>query len=133
MSVLVAPQQAVEVIAESALDSSQRMFSIGCFADRVTVYSQQHRALNLIWALTTTNHITPAATVAVIGAGFAGLAAAAALVGTGATVHLIERSSEVLPLQRGCACRYLHPNMYDWPSLESLDDWTRLPFMNWHV
>lgn len=119
------------VLKESALDDSERLFSVGCFATRVTVYSQQHRALNLAWALLHDNRLTAASRVAVIGGGFAGLAAAAAFARSHASILLFERQEAVLALQKGCTHRYIHPNIYDWPMAHSFDNWTTLPFMNW--
>jgi NADPH-dependent 2,4-dienoyl-CoA reductase/sulfur reductase-like enzyme len=55
------------------------LFILGSFAERVTVYSQQVRAINLVDALAGLGRLTPATRVAVIGAGFGGLTASAAL------------------------------------------------------
>src|SRR6267154_4831843 len=70
------------------------LYLIGIFARGVTVYSQQIRALNLIWALVQQGILAcklqedapdpdKRASIAIIGGGFAGLTAAAALIKKG--------------------------------------------------
>ena len=70
------------------------LYLVGIFARGVTVYSQQVRALNLIWVLVEQGILAcnlkddatdtgRRASIAIIGGGFAGLTAAAALIKKG--------------------------------------------------
>lgn len=45
-------------------------------------------------------------------------------------VALFEKSDKLLHLQQG-SDRYLHPHLYDWPAVGSLDFDARLPILNW--
>lgn len=107
------------------------LFVLGSFAQRVTIYSQQVRAINLIDALAGLGHLAPSSSVAVVGAGFAGLTAAAALTSIGLRPTLFD--SETVPMHRqlNCGTRYIHPHLYDWP-FRSIDE-TRagLPLLDW--
>jgi hypothetical protein len=89
---------------------------LGCFEQRVTLYSQQVRALNLIYALLEERVVPPEGCIAVIGAGAAGMTAAAAAAFKGCRVVLLEQQSDLLSLQSGNMTRWLHPHIYDWPS-----------------
>lgn len=101
---------------------------------RVTVYSQQIRALNLVRALvTTTTHrrLKAGDHIAVVGGGIAGVTAAAAALIVGARVDLYEMKPVLLPLQTGNSTRWLHPRIYDWPLEVAATSSTDLPFLNW--
>jgi hypothetical protein len=110
-----------------------RVFVLGSFERRVTVYSQQVRALNLVHALFATNVLHDGARLAVIGGGVAGLTAAAGAKKRGVRVTVLEREADLLPLFRRPAPRWLHPGVYDWP----LPGWSRrmanLPVMTWQA
>lgn len=109
------------------------VFHIACTAKRATLHSQQKRAFNLAYALQKEHAdlVEKGTKVAIVGAGGAGLTAATAFVKLGCEVHIFERSDVVLPLQRGCLTRHLHPNIYDWPNPASKYPVTHLPYMNW--
>jgi hypothetical protein len=107
------------------------VYVLGCFARRVTLYSQQVRAFNLVYALRVTGKIDANARVAVIGAGASGLAAAGALAHLGCKVTVFEQKQEVLTLQANAVTRYIHPRIYDWPAQECLDTQARLPIFDW--
>lgn len=108
-----------------------RVFVLGCYERRVTIYSQQVRALNLVHALFATNRLRDGGRLVVIGGGVAGLTAAAAANRRGVQVTLLEREPQVLALFRRPARRWLHPGVYDWP----FPGWNRhsanLPLMTW--
>lgn len=72
-----------------------------------------------------------ASEVAVVGAGLAGLTAAAGLARHGCRVDIYDESRDIMHLQRGNGSRYLHPNIYNWPEDDSQSPNTRLPFLNW--
>jgi hypothetical protein len=111
------------------------VYLLGRNARRLTLLSQQYRALNLIWALKRTKRLRGPdgrpAKVAVVGGGLAGLTAAVAANWIGAEVTLLERMTELLHLQSGCQFRFVHPNLYDWPEPQSTTAVTDLPCMNW--
>lgn len=107
------------------------LFVLGSFAQRVTIYSQQVRAINLIDALAGLGHLGPSSSVAVVGAGFAGLTAAAALASIGLRPTLFERETVPMHRQLNCGSRYIHPHLYDWP-FRSIDETDAgLPLLDW--
>lgn len=108
------------------------VFLVGCFDKRVTVYSQQVRALNLVDALVDQGRTRVWRSVAVVGGGAAGLTAAVALsiAVPQADVHIYEREHYWLHLQRNSP-RYLHPYIYDWPAAISEPPRIRLPLLHW--
>lgn len=121
------------------------LYSIGLFDRGVTVLSQQIRALNLVWALVESAAIPCASSsadsrsersvprVAIIGGGFAGLTFAAGLLAKRADVAItiFEQRDTLLPLQQGSDSRWLHPRIYDWPSVGSEANAAMLPLLNW--
>ena len=107
-------------------------YVIGYGEDRVTVYTQQVRALNLAWALKESGRMVQGPVV-VVGGGAAGLAAAAGLAHLGAEVTVLERESHVLPLQRNCYKRHLHPHVFDWPLETSANINAGLPLLTWRA
>src|SRR5580658_2873016 len=88
-----------ELLTKMAVPGYTNTYALGLFARRVTVRSQQVRALNLIHSLVSTRQISMGSRVLVVGAGFAGLAAAAAAVRAGCQVTILERSQSRLSLQ----------------------------------
>jgi FAD dependent oxidoreductase len=120
------------------------LYLVGIFARGVTVYSQQIRAFNLIWALVEQGILTcelkedgtdpgKRASIAIIGGGFAGLTAAAALLkkGVHADITIFEQRDTLLPLQHGSDTRWLHPRIYNWPADDSESAVADLPLLNW--
>jgi pyridine nucleotide-disulfide oxidoreductase len=114
-----------------APDSLEPIYVLGSFERRVTLYSQQVRALNLAFALFETGQLKAGARVAVIGAGASGITAAIGLAHLGAKVELIERTDVLSPLQRACRTRWIHPHIYDWPAPGSEEDEATLPLVGW--
>lgn len=119
------------IIRMSEVPDSPGLFVLGSFARRVTVYSQQVRALNLADALAGLGYLDTTTTVAVIGAGFGGITIAAALAKMGVEVHTFEKESTSLHLQRNCATRFIHPHNYDWPKTKLEQAEANLPFLSW--
>src|SRR5262245_31817669 len=66
-----------QVIDAAYLHSCPNCYFIGTFAKRVTFTSQQYRAIDLVEALRRKDKLSPDKSVAVIGAGLAGLTAVA--------------------------------------------------------
>jgi hypothetical protein len=110
------------------------IYLLGSLNRHITVHSQQRRAVNLIRALVATGDGLDGKSVAIVGAGFAGLTAAAfALEKTTAEISLFDTAPRPLWLQDGCANRWLHPGIYDWPLPGSLEPRTALPVLNWRA
>ena len=120
------------------LSDEPPLYAIGSFDTRVTVLSQQTRALNLAWSLVESG-VVPVrddearGRIAIVGAGFAGLTFAAGLLRKGARcdLFLFEERDTLLPLQQGSDTRWLHPHIYDWPADGSEATAAMLPVLNW--
>nr|WP_299506553.1 hypothetical protein [uncultured Rhizobium sp.] len=122
-----------ELIDDSLVPGTHSVLILGSFERRVTVYSQQVRALNLVDAIIQRGLVRSNGNVAVIGGGVAGITAAVALskaLPSAKAIDLFEAQSSVLSLQRNSQ-RYLHPHFYDWPSPGSENEDAGLPLMNW--
>lgn len=105
---------------------------IGAFDSRITFYTQQVRALQLVHALREQGILYDGLRVSVVGGGAAGVtAAAAAALIVGANVDLYERGDEVVPLQRATSRRQLDPHIYGWPAVGSDDPIAALPLLDW--
>lgn len=110
------------------------VYVLGCFERRVTIYSQQVRALNLIYALhKAKSNFGPSTRVAVIGGGVAGLTVAAAAAYRRCRVHLLERKPQLLHLLEGNYTRWVHPHIYDWPFPGAENPWADLPILDWRA
>lgn len=118
------------------------LYIVGAFDNHITALSQQVRALNLAYAAVETGAIdaeveeistVPVESVAIIGAGFAGLTLAAALLKKNARVRvtIFEERDTLIPLQQGSDSRWLHPHIYDWPDPGSETSAAMLPVLNW--
>lgn len=121
-----------DIIAGAAVPDNPKLYVIGCFDKRITFYSQQARALSLVHALHEMGHLKECNHIAVIGAGAAGVTAAAALLlATPARVALFENSQSMLSLQSATARRKLDPHIYDWPKIDTTDRAANLPVLDW--
>lgn len=125
----ISPAVVLQAMQSAPLESGA--YVLGSFERRVTIYSQQVRALNLIYALDAGGHLKGGDEIVVVGAGIAGLTATAAAVRRGFKVTLLEETSSLIPLQRGSKHRWLHPHLYDWPEPDSTDDSAGLPILDW--
>jgi len=103
---------------------------VGAFDRRITFYSQQVRALRLAHALSRPGNLRPTDNIAVVGAGAAGVTAALGLALLGNDVMLYDPAASILQLQ-SASPRLLHPHIYEWPGLGSLDDRAGLPVLDW--
>ncbi|MCX4240133.1 FAD-dependent oxidoreductase [Paraliomyxa miuraensis] len=123
--------QARTILEGMSVERWPGVYVLGCIDRRVTIYSQQVRALNLAAALVASGRVKPGETAVVVGAGAAGLTCAAGLSRLGAKVVVLEAQDQILSLFRGGSTRWLHPGVYDWP----LDGWDRsragLPLLDW--
>lgn len=122
---------ALAIIDSMQVPEHDGVYILGSLDRRVTVLSQQVRALNLAAALFSTGRLIEKQPVVVIGAGIAGLTCTAALQQLGASVTLLEKQDRILPLFRHDSARWIHPHVYDWPN----DGWDReyagLPILDW--
>jgi len=118
-----------------AFEISNGIFAIGVKERGVTLYNQQVRAHNLVWALVEQQRSDARALgrVAVIGGGAAGLTATAALLACdkGTSITLFEKEWDLCPVQQGCDGRWLHPSLYAWPGWGSRAPSASLPVLNW--
>lgn len=129
-----APPTPAEVIAGCQATTTGSLYIVGCLERRVTLYSQQVRALNLVHALIETGKLTATTKIAVVGAGAAGLTAAAAVVRAFPDIRnldVYERMPELLHLQTASHSRSLHPHLYDWPAPGALHPRADLPLLDW--
>ncbi|HEX7843414.1 MAG TPA: FAD-dependent oxidoreductase [Kofleriaceae bacterium] len=128
---LMEADKARTVLEGMEVSGWQGIYVLGCIDRRVTVYSQQVRALNLAAALMAAGRVKADEPIVIVGAGAAGLTCAAGLRRLGARVTVLEARDEILPLFREGSSRWLHPGVYDWP----LEGWSRdragLPLLNW--
>lgn len=117
------------------------LYLVGTFDSGVTVMHQQVRAMNLVWALVESGRVRcinsgdsgRTSSIAIVGGGFAGLTAAAALMKkeADAKIAIFEQRDTLLPLQQGSDSRWLHPRIYDWPEEGSEASVAMLPVLNW--
>lgn len=122
-----------EIIAEALVPETHSVFVLGSFEQRVTVFAQQVRALNLVDAVLSRGLLQDTGSVAIVGGGAAGITAAVALARAAPNLKaldLFESRSNVLELQHNSS-RYLHPHFYDWPYAGSDNPNAGLPLMNW--
>jgi hypothetical protein len=120
-----------QIIDATVLSGRENIvFCLGPFARRVSFSAQQHRALNLVWALWRRKVFNKGDPVAVIGGGIAGLTAAAGLIAYECAVDVFEANSVTVAKQRYTDHRLVHPTVNQWP-LTKLSMTTRLPFLEW--
>lgn len=119
-------------ITASTLPGSDGLYFLGTFERRITFYSQQVRAFRLVRALHERGILKPNDTIAVVGGGAAGVTCALALGLLDYDVSLYDPAVEVLQLQ-SASPRLLHPHIYEWPALGSLDKSAGLPFLDWDL
>ena len=122
---------AENLLQHMAVPAKGAVYQIGCLEQRVTLYSQQVRALNLVFALFDQKRLAAGGRVIVVGGGAAGLTAAVASAALGASVTVLERLDTLLPFQSGNLTRWLHPHIYEWPEPSYRHSDAGLPLMNW--
>lgn len=121
-----------DFVAAAAVPGHPGAYVLGCYDSRITLYSQQVRALEFAHALLVEHRVSATTHAAVIGGGAGGVAMAAPLALQGAaSVHLFERASELMPLQSSARRRRLDPNIYGWPDAGSENEEAELPILDW--
>ena len=121
---------------EAAFAVKAGLYLLGSLERGVTVYSQQVRAHNLVWALQVLSTEAGIAVqrVAVVGGGIGGLTATACLLslfGKAIKLPLFEKRQDLCPLQQGSDTRWLHPHIYNWPAAATKAPEASLPVLNW--
>ena len=120
-----------DILQQMAVRREAGVYVLGCFERRITLYTQQVRALNLIHSLFAEERLKGESKLAVIGGGAAGLTVAAGAAIRGARVTVFEQASDLLPMFRNNRQRWLHPHLYDWPEEGSEDEQANLPVLDW--
>ena len=116
-----------------AVPKSMGIYVLGCFESRVTIYSQQVRALNLIHALFEQEKLVKGSRLLLVGGGVAGLTAAAGAAMRGCEVTVLEQRNDLMHLIKGSDTRWVHPHIYDWPRDGSEEPDAGLPLLNWQA
>jgi hypothetical protein len=130
--VVPSSQSAKDVLATFKL--ADNIYVLGCLEKGLTIYTQQVRALNLVWSMIEAAETASLQRVAIVGGGFAGLTAAAGLLKKGVPhVSIFERHAALCPLQKGSDIRWVHPRIYEWPDEESELPTAALPILNWNA
>jgi hypothetical protein len=119
-----------QVLERMQVPGRSHLYVLGCFESRITLYTQQVRALNLIYALSD-GFKKSGTRVAVIGAGAGGLTAAAAAGVCGCRVSVFEMYPNPLDLIGPSHLRWLHPHIYEWPKPGSENSRAGLPLLDW--
>jgi FAD dependent oxidoreductase len=127
------PLSPAEIVRAMEVPDEGGVFVLGCFDKRITILSQQTRALNLAYALCETGRLAYGDAVAIVGGGVAGLTCAAALLRRGMYVALLERTSRMLHMQAQNDTRFLHPHLYEWPRAGWHDRRARVPLLGWQA
>ncbi|WP_437671221.1 FAD-dependent oxidoreductase [Sorangium sp. So ce131] len=119
-----------EQLRRTQVPKMSRVYALGSYESRVTILSQQIRALNLIEDLNGDRPLSEQQ-VLVVGAGIAGLTAATAAAIYGARVKIIERRAGPLMTLEGSSTRWVHPHILDWPEDGSGNPNANLPIFGW--
>lgn len=106
------------------------VYVLGLHAARITFADQQKRAFNLLSALLASGRLQPKDALGIVGAGIAGITAAAFAAQLGVTATVIDQYNDPMMIQQG-SNRWIHPNLYDWPWHNWRNNSTRFPCMNW--
>ena len=91
---------AEDVVQHMEVPGDSGLYVLGCFERRVTLLSQQVRALNLVYALCETGRLQEGSNLLVVGGGAAGMTVAVAAARRGCQVTLLEKAPVLLPLFR---------------------------------
>ena len=122
----------------SAAKVCSNVFTIGPYVSRVNFYSQQIRALNLVYSLEKEGPLKAATSrktdikIGIVGAGIAGLTAASGLARRGYKPYLYEVEDGAVPIEykKASVNRYIHPTVNYWPG-QKLDPGADLPVLFW--
>lgn len=123
-------------ILASTLDDLNGLYTIGTYAARLNVASQQRRAINLIDSIDRELKIAGKGSLErkrmlIVGAGAAGVAAAIAAKLYDASISLVDKAGAPFSLLKDAEHRILSPKQNNWP-FEDIGHTTYLPFCNWY-
>lgn len=127
----------LDLSCETEADHNWRLgknvFSLGCTErHRITLYYQQVRAFNLVYALEKQKLLKPGTRICILGAGPTGVAAASAAAILGAEVVLLEKEHDILGVLRtGNKRRLFHPALDKWPDPAWKNNKADLPLYAW--
>jgi hypothetical protein len=123
--------RAVEI--EQTFKIADGVYLVGSLETGVTVYKQQLRAHNLVWALSVCSAAAVPKSIAIVGGGITGLTVASCVLALfpDSEATLLEKRWELCSLQLGCDTRWLHPKIYDWPEYGSRAQSAQLPVLDW--
>jgi len=127
---VITPLSLSDWINAAAAPGGDGVYFLGAFDRRITFYSQQVRGLRLAHALDSQGLIVKTDRIAVVGAGAAGMSFALCSALLGYDVTLYDPANKALQLQ-SASPRLLHPHIYEWPDIGSLDDRAGLPLLDW--
>jgi hypothetical protein len=126
-----------------SVPEAPHLYVLGAYAKRVTIYSQQVRAINLVDAIWRYQREQPGPRIAIVGGGIAGLTAAARMLEYAAAralehkakVSIFEQNADFISIQSDANHRWVHPHLYEWPNEESgaLLDNADIPQLSWHA
>jgi hypothetical protein len=109
------------------------LYVVGSFERRITVFTEQARALTLVRALFDAGGLEARNRVGIVGGGAAGVTAAVAAATKGCSVTLYDDRDSVISLQAAAHHRFLHPHLYDWPEPGCELEDAGLPLLNWRA
>jgi hypothetical protein len=126
-----------------SVPEAPQFYVLGAYAKRVTIYSQQVRAINLVDAIWRYHREPPGPRIAIVGGGIAGLTAASRMLEYVAArapenktkVSIFEQNADFISIQSDATHRWVHPHLYEWPNEESgahLND-ADIPQLSWHA
>ncbi|WP_291201658.1 NAD(P)-binding protein [Hyphomonas sp.] len=121
-----------QVVEAAYLHTRPNCYFVGPYASRVSFKSQQIRVLDLIEGLIQTKRLREGDRVAVVGAGLAGITAAAALRGQDCIVDIFEGGEGIFHRQKEASHRLVHPTISRWPE-ERLRHTTDYGFADWYA
>ena len=108
-------------------------FVLGYAEERVTLFSQQVRALNLAYSLNCLGRLYRGTRLLIVGAGPAGITLGAAAQLLGAEVEFLEKAPVAMAVfaPKDVGGRFIQPLAAEWPAARSLKDNAGLPVCSW--
>jgi hypothetical protein len=123
------------IVFVSSKDFLPGLFILGGTERNITIFSQQCRSLALVRGLHEMKilELNGEHPIGVLGGGFAGSTATAALLKMGHKVRLYEERSDILTTQEPATHRFIHPYIANWPAAGSDIVDAGLPVLSWQA